>query len=62
MKNSAVFMAHTFSATAVVTNRLMFMPALLISATAAFSDAGNRNGWVLIYFFVTRRSSRSAVV
>ena len=45
VKNSAVFIAETFSATAVATNWLMLVPsALLISATAAFSDAGSRNG------------------
>ena len=38
-------LAESFSATAVATNWLMVVPsALLIAATAAFNDVGNRNG------------------
>ena len=46
MKNSAVRITETFSATtAVATNWLMLVPsALLISATATFNDVGSRNG------------------
>ena len=44
-KKSAVFMAETFSATAVATNWLMLVPSsLAICAAASFSDLGSRSG------------------
>ena len=44
-KKSAVFMAETFSATAVATNWLMLVPSsLAICAAASFRDLGSRSG------------------
>ena len=60
-KKSALFIAATFSATAVATNWLMLVPSsLLISATAAFRDAGRRYGYVLVCLFIPRSSSMPA--
>ncbi len=44
-KNAAVFMAESFSATAVATNWLRLIPsALAIFYAAAFTERGSRNG------------------